>query len=91
MQFLAGRIFSSAAIACRQSVQQHAETAGRASHAGWELLPCPARKTRAPALVGGRQGGGQSRLADLLSALGVPGLCAGERVPFHRLGWLCVF
>lgn len=64
MQFLAGRIFSSAAIACRQSVQQHAETAGRASHAGWELLPCPARKTRAPALVRGRQGGGQSRLAD---------------------------
>lgn len=88
MQFLAGRIFSSAAIACRQSVLQHAETASRASaHVGAAAMPSPGKHGSAP--VRGRQGG-QSRPADPFSTLAVPGECAGEQVPFHRLRWLCI-
>lgn len=87
MQFLAGRVFSSAAVACGQNVLQHAGTAGRAGiiTPGSSCRAQP-RKTRAPALLRGREGG-QSRLADLLSALRVP----GEGVPFHGLGRLCIF
>lgn len=44
MQFLAGRIFSSAAIACRQNVLQHAERASKPlSHVGAAAMPSPGK------------------------------------------------
>lgn len=72
MQFLAGRIFSSAAIACRQSVLQHAETASRASaHVGAAAVPSPGK--HGPALVRGRQGGQRS----ILYPGSARGICRG--------------